>query len=118
MARKCSYGKRRTSKKGGKSRRKRVSKRRSRRRSRRSKKMSRRSRLAKLLRKVMRRRRGMKRRFGRMSGLESIMGNFAPSQMGITQNYLGMPPGQYARHMKGVAPSDQLNFYTTIPPRR
>ena len=55
-----------------------------------------------------------KRRFGRMPALQSIMGNYAPSNMNTFQQYTGMSAPQMEKHNMGISKSIKSNFYTNI----
>ena len=55
-----------------------------------------------------------KLRFGRMPGLNAIMGNTPGEQMSVFQAYTGMGPYQMDNHMNNIDSQNRDNFYSTV----
>ena len=53
-------------------------------------------------------------RFGKIGGLNYIMGNTPSNQMSLDQNYVGNSPNQQTNHMNNVDPDLVSNFYRNV----
>lgn len=58
---------------------------------------------------------GSRYRFGRMPGLQQIMGNYDKSTVTGYQEYLGMTDAQRMKHIESIPPSLRANFYADVP---